>query len=367
MSRAAGAFGGLAFATFTVVALQAPTALNDLVVAALLVMCAYFAIGPSRADLGFAALALALAVGTKGTLVFALPALVLFVLASQPRGRWPSLALAGAGGLAAGSFWYALNLVETGELTGGVSADRGTDSVLERIRLSFVDLLELSDGEGRGLLSSLAWSLAPLAVAVVIALVLALSRRFRASGVVVLVGVIAFFVAPLLVTWVGVADRVLGHARAAVGLGSGPASRLPEGFIESPMHSSYGLAFVVLFVGAGALVVGTSCAAGVSLAALAALVGVPLTLVLTAFALAYDPQRMRYVAFAVALASSVFGVALRVRALAWIAVALAVTTTVISLAYFVPRPASLHAPVWEPHSRALGALVHPGRERKRRP
>ena len=93
LSRAAGAFGGLAFATFTVVALQAPTALNDLVVAALLVICAYFAIGPSRADLGLAALALALAVGTKGTIVFALPALVLFVLASQPRA---TLAFAGA-------------------------------------------------------------------------------------------------------------------------------------------------------------------------------------------------------------------------------------------------------------------------------
>jgi Dolichyl-phosphate-mannose-protein mannosyltransferase len=341
LSRAAGAFGGLAFATFTVVALQAPTALNDLVVAALLVICAYFAMGPSRADLGLAALALALAVGTKGTVVFALPALALFVLASQPRGRWPSLALAGAVGLVAGSFWYAVNLVEAGELTGGVSADRGTDSVLERIRLSFVDLLELSDGEGKGLLASLGWSLVPLAVAVVIAFMLALRRRFRASGVAVLVGVIAFFVAPLLVTWMEVADRVLGRARAAVGLGSGPASRLPEGFTESPMHSSYGLAFVVLFVGAGVLIVSDVVRRRVSLAALTALVGVPLTLVLTAFALAYDPQRMRYIAFAVALASSVFGVALRVRALAWTAVALAVTTTAISVAYFVPRPASL--------------------------
>jgi hypothetical protein len=134
---------------------------------------------------------------------------------------------------------------------------------------------------------------------------------------------------------------VLEQALAAAGLGSGPASRLPKGFIESPMHSSYGLAFAVLFLGAGALVVADVVRRRLSLAALAALVGVPLTLVLTAFALAYDPQRMRYVAFAVALASSVFGVALRVRALAWSAVALAMITTAISVAYFVPRPASL--------------------------
>jgi hypothetical protein len=341
LSRPAAAFGALAFATFTVVALQAPTALNDLVVAALLVICAYFATGPSRIELALGALALALAVGTKGTVAFALPALAVFALASQPRARWLSLALAGAVGLVAGSFWYAVNLVETGDLAGGVAVDRGTDSIPERIRLSFVDLLELSQGEGKGLLASIAWGLVPLAAAVVLAVVLALRRRFRASGVVALVGVIVFFAAPLLVTWAGVADRVLAHARAAVGLGSAPASRLPEGLVESPMHSSYGLAFVVLFLGAGALVVADAAHRRLSLAALAALVGVPVTLVLTAFALAYDPQRMRYVAFAVALASSVFGVALRVRALAWSAVALAVITTAISVAYFVPRPTSL--------------------------
>jgi hypothetical protein len=341
LSRPEAALGALAFATFTVVALQAPTALNDLVVAALLVICAYFAMGSSRAELALAALALALAVGTKGTVAFALPALALFALASQPRARWPSLALAGAVGLVAGSFWYAVNLVETSALAGGVTVDRGTDSIPERIRLSFVDLLELSDGEREGLLASIAWGVVPLAIAVVLAVVLALRRRFRASGIAVLVGVIAFFAGPLLVTWAGVAKRVLEHALAVVGLGSGPASRLPEGFIESPMHSSYGLAFVVLFLGAGALVAVDVVRGRLSLAALAALVGVPLTLVLTALALAYDPQRMRYVAFAVALASSVFGVALRVRALAWSAVALAVITTAISVAYFVPRPATL--------------------------
>ena len=47
--------GALAFATFTVVALQAPTALNDLVVAGLLAACAYFALGSSRAELALGA------------------------------------------------------------------------------------------------------------------------------------------------------------------------------------------------------------------------------------------------------------------------------------------------------------------------
>ena len=60
LSRSAALFGALAFATFTVVALQTPTALNDLVVASLLIVCAYFALGSSRAELALCAAALAL-------------------------------------------------------------------------------------------------------------------------------------------------------------------------------------------------------------------------------------------------------------------------------------------------------------------
>jgi hypothetical protein len=76
-------------------------------------------------------------------------------------------------------------------------------------------------------------------------------------------------------------------------------------------------------------------------AALVALVGVPVTLLVTALALAYDPQRMRYVVFAVALAAAVFGIALRVRVLAWAAVAATAASLAVSAAYFIPRPAGL--------------------------
>ena len=342
LSRSAALFGALAFATFTVVALQTPTALNDLVVASLLIVCAYFALGSSRAELGLCATALALGVGTKGTVVFALPVLAAFVLASQPRSRWWSLAAAGASGLAAGSFWFVLNLVETGDPRGGANFDRGLDPVLERVRLSFVDLFELSDAEGTGFLASPLWGLGALAVASTVGAVLAVRGRLRAGGVALLVGVLAFFAAPLFVTWARVADRVLAHARSAVGLATaGPGTRLPDGFLESPMHSSYGLAFVVLFIGAGVLVVDDVWRRRLPVAALVTLVGVPSAVLLTALALAYDPQRMRYVAFSVALAATVFGTALRVRPLAWTSVALTGATLAVSVAYFVPRPAGL--------------------------
>ena len=80
------AFGAVAFSTYTIVVLQTPTALNDLAVAGPLVACAYFAIRPARVDLVLAALALALAVGTKLTTVLVLPVLIAFVLAANRRG-----------------------------------------------------------------------------------------------------------------------------------------------------------------------------------------------------------------------------------------------------------------------------------------
>ena len=132
------------------------------------------------------------------------------------------------------------------------------------------------------------------------------------------------------------------HARSALGLASGgPTTRLPEGFLESPMHSSFGLAFVVLFIGSGVLVADDLRRRRLPAAALVTLAGVPSAVILTALALAYDPQRMRYVVFSVALAATVFGTALRVRPLAWTSVSLTAVTLALSVAYFVPRPAGL--------------------------
>ena len=342
LSRSAGTFGALAFATFTVVALQAPTALNDLVVASLLIVCAYFAMGSTRTELVLAALALALAVGTKGTAAFALPGLALFALSSQPRRRWVALAAAGAAGLVAGSFWFVVNVVHTGEPDGGVVIDRGGAGVLERIRLSVVDLLELSDGEAHGLLLSPLWGLGVFVLFAALAILLAIRRRFTASVVALVVGACAFFAIPTLTMWARIAGRAFGHVREAAGLDGAPSGpRLPDGFYESPMHSSYGLAFVVLFLGAGVLVVADVARRRLPLAAAFALAAVPLTLLVTALVLAYDPQRMRYVTFAVALAAAVFGVALRVRILAWASVVLAAVTLVVSIGYFVPRPGGI--------------------------
>jgi hypothetical protein len=348
--RRAAAFGAALYPTFTVVVLQASTALNDLVVAALLVCAAYFVAGQAtRIDLWLFALALAAALGTKLSTLFAVPVIAVFAAASQPRHRWLGLAIAGAGGLAAGSYWYLVNLAETGKFDGGLAAafPQGGDGTvvgtLDVLRRLGADLVEVSAGEGQGAFLRPFWiGLAVFAFVLVCAGIAWARGRRRAAGALLALGAFALLAAPTIVVWSELGARGIRRVAAGVGIGTGPTGpRLPHDFLESPMHSAYGLAFVLLFFGAGALVVGGVLRGTVSRAALAAVAGVPLFLVLFAVPFQYDPQRMRFFAFVAALAASTFGIALRVRALAWSAVGLTTVTLLVLVGYFVPRPAGV--------------------------
>jgi hypothetical protein len=341
------AFGSLAFSTFTLVVLQTPTALNDLAVAAPLVACAYFALGRSRAELGLVALALALALGTKLTTVVALPVLIAFVLVAQPRAHWPALGLAGIAGVAGGSVWYLVNLEHTGHFDGGLSAafpqvpDRALGPSLDRIGILFRDFFELSGAEGEGWL----WWPVPGVVAgaaLILAAVFLVARRRRCAAVrAALLGVTVALVYPMLATWGDVARRASRQALVIAGVSDdAPDARVPLQLYESSIHSSYGIAFVVLFVWVGALVLREVRRGRIAVATIVALVSPLLFLVVFSLAIAYDPARMRFAAFPVALAASTFGVALRVRPLAWTSVALTLGTLAVSVGYFAPRPAS---------------------------
>ncbi len=123
LDRGQALFGALLVATLPVVAVQAVTAYNDLVVAAFLATAAYATLGRTRADLVLLALSLGLALTTKLTAIVALPLLVLLAAVGAPRSRRAALLVSGACGLALGSTWYVINLVETGKLDGGLSAD----------------------------------------------------------------------------------------------------------------------------------------------------------------------------------------------------------------------------------------------------
>jgi hypothetical protein len=341
-TRPQAAFGALVFASFTVVVLQAPTALNDLVVMCFLVLAAFFATGRSTREFGLGALALALAVGTKGTVVFALPALAAFVLTAQPPRRWLALGAFAVAGIGVGSYWYAVNLSRSGEAAGGTALDRGADPLLDRIGRSFGDLFELSNGDGDSILSFPIWSGLVFAACVAIVMLLGRRRWSGARGWIGLAAILIVLSASLVITWVRITYRAGLHALSALGVSTSSPSRLPAGYYESPMHSSYGLAFVILFVVSVALVVRNWRRGERAIPILAALAAVPITVLASTFLLAYDTMRMRYLVFGVALASASFGVTLRVRAVAWTATALACVSTAVLVAYSIPRPGGLN-------------------------
>lgn len=144
-------FASLLAATLTQVALQSVTTQNDLLSASFVVAAAALILGRTRTEVLLAGLAVALALGTKLTAVYAVPVLVGVAVATLPRRRVVELGAAATVAFAAfGSYGYVLNLVETGSPLGDSSATKpyrpaeitwdGTASTVARIGYRFFDL-----------------------------------------------------------------------------------------------------------------------------------------------------------------------------------------------------------------------------------
>jgi hypothetical protein len=118
--RSSAIFAALLLATFSLVALESTTTQNDLVLASLVAACAYFLLGATPTDGVLAALAIALALGTKLTAVLMLPVLLALGLAARPSKRTIVVTLSAAvvGILALCSWLYIQNVEETGRLLG---------------------------------------------------------------------------------------------------------------------------------------------------------------------------------------------------------------------------------------------------------
>ena len=108
--RRHAAFGALVFATLPVVAMQAPTALNDLVVAALVATTVFFVLGRTRTDLALACVSASVLVGTKVTALIAAPVIVAIAVLVHRGRRLVALLAAGMAAAVAGGAWYAVNL-----------------------------------------------------------------------------------------------------------------------------------------------------------------------------------------------------------------------------------------------------------------
>jgi hypothetical protein len=330
-------FGALAFATLPVVVVQSSGALNDLVVASFLSCAAVFALRGGRAQLVLFALALGLALGTKFTAVLALPTLVLVVLAGRPVRAWPRLAVAGLAGSALGSIWYVVNLVETGELDGGVGeateqrADFSPRSMATTVLRHALDAVDMSG-------ASLRHSTLFLAAAAVLAL-LSLTRRFASHRRGLLAGAVLTGSVVLLFPLGVLGERAVHGAWSLMGRPSTPsfddAGPMPN--VEADITLSwYGpLGLLLLVVGP---VVVLRSRRSVGLSALALSLAPWATLVTLALTIVWDPYRGRFLAFGVALAASTWGLWLRRLSLAAAIAAVGVIALFLSLANYLGKP-----------------------------
>jgi hypothetical protein len=200
----AAACASFLLATFSLVALQASTAQNDLVAASFPAAAACLLLGTGRLEPALAGVAVGMGLGAKLTTSLVLP--VLAVLALVRGRRQTALAVAGAaaGFVAVGMWGFVINLANTGHLLGYLGTTIYTPAYERPLHPSAVatsmdvlyetfDLAVLSDRLIRGL-----W-IAGAVAAVATAAWLVVRGGSRRRAAVAAVSVAVPFVSPLLV------------------------------------------------------------------------------------------------------------------------------------------------------------------------
>jgi hypothetical protein len=342
-------FGSLLVATLPLVAIQASTAYNDLVVAGFLATAAHAVLGRTRADLVVLALSLGLALTTKFSAILALPLLALVAAVGAERSRWPALLAAGGSGLLLGAPWYVLNLVETGSLDGGLDevADQRQPAALLEIATTFRrHLFSFLDFSGvRDLELTTVYGLAAIVVlGIGIGIGATLLRGRRARTILVAVGAAVVVFLPRLL--VEVADGTLRawyKAWTLVGrsdIAEADSSWQPQTAPDAGL-SWYGPVASILLGATAVLVVLAVRRRRLPVVCLV-LAAAPFVLAaIFAVTVTWDPFRGRLLAFGVLLSATTWGLALRHRELAWGAVALAVVTLPLALAGTYGKPAGI--------------------------
>ena len=310
-------FGALVFATLPVVALQSSTSLNDLVFCALLTASAYFLLSPDRVSLTLSALALGLALGTKANAFLAVVVLGLVALFVHPRRKWLEIAAFGVGAVAIGSYWYLFNLAETGRLDGNfvktavtnnpsVAQPRSNVGWLAHLMRMAIDAVDPSGSVGRD--RFVYFAVAAIVAVIGVVAMRATSRR-RLVGVVVATALVASLVAFRPV------QHGLLHAYQKLWIELGHRRLGFFGFDKHPTHASpfqswYGPVGFLLALAAIWLAWIAVRRRGAPHVVLALALAPAIWIVLQS-PTSYSPWDGRYVAFAVAIAAAVWGLALR--------------------------------------------------------
>lgn len=336
--RREATFGALLFLALPIVLLQASGVKNDLVVASFLLAASVFVLGQSRRELLLATFATALAVGTKFTAAYGVVVLLLLAVVGRPADiRLLRLAAVAVGALA-GSYWYAVNLHNTGELLGDQSNVPGLTAPFqppENVVTAFGDVVDMFDLSGAGGWNILLFVIAAVGLSAALLLRRTGVRRALLAGVIVASPLALLFLTdhvgrPLLLDLYD----ALGKPQAYLAVGDEVSSSPTTASDTASWFGPVGL----LLVTTTAVVALRSRPRRVT----ATVVGlVPLLwLAMVAVTLTYHPWEGRFYVFAVACSAALWGTALRSPAAAWGVVAVAAITAGLSVVHYVEKPAS---------------------------
>ena len=365
LARSEALLGALLVATLPVIALQASTAQNDLVVGSFLVAAAVLLLDQGRATPWLAGGATALAVGTKVSAVIGIPVLVVVALLATPAiRRGPRLAAVLLGS-AAGSYWYVVNWAHTGSWDGGFpyeTVDHGVAATAARGLRSAIQLVELP-----GAVGSDRWLYAVTAAVLLGALAVVLWPRRGARAVAI--GAVAALVAVAPVFTPDVRrylDQAYQDLWDALGR-SDLAAEVGRDITRSASNVTWYGPLGALLLTAGIVVAVVAARRGAIpwLGALLALAPLYWIVALSAL-LFYQDAAGRFLMAPVALAGATWGLAARARPLAWGLAGIAVTAVALAVLNDTKRPSGVPllerpapASYWSaPRWRAQGDEVH---------
>lgn len=347
-ARAQAAFGALVFPTLTVVALQAPSALNDLITAALVIVTTYFVLGRSPSDLALAGISLALLVGTKPTAALAVPILLAVCLLTYRGRRLVAALVVGLVAVGVGAAWYVVVGARTGEsaVSSASGAATGHGNVLRipaRVTRYLVETVDVPAG-GRDL----------YVYAIVAGGLLVVGLLLRRRVPVVL-GAAALTLVPLAFPFLErVLHAVYWHGWTLVGYPEATAFDPTRGpSTASSMASWYGPVGLALTL-VSIVVVTRRAARGTIPWVAAVLAWSPFVMLVgTAFIVGYHAFDGRYAMGGVALGAATWGVVRVSPAATAAATAVAAASVLLALVNFDARPAgfgllepSRHPSIW---------------------
>ena len=364
LSRREALLGALLVATLPVIALQASTAQNDLVVASFLVAASALLLDKGRGAPWLAGGATALAVGTKVTAVFGIPVLlvVAFLAAANRRGQRLTGVLVGA---AVGAYWYVVNWVEAGSWDAGFPYEDvrpGVAAAVARGLRSAIQLVELPGAAGRD-----RWLYLVAAAVLFAGLAIAYRRRCLTTAL----GSAA--VAALLAAMPVLTPDVRRYADEAYlelwrGVGRDDlAVSVGRDITRSASNVTWYGPLGALLVVAGIVVAVIAARRGIVpwLGALLTLAPVYWIAAMSAV-LFYQDAAGRFLMAPMALAGATWGIAGRARPVAWGLAGIAVTALALAVLNDSKRPSGLAllerpapASYWTtPRSEAVGREVH---------